>query len=178
MFKFFSTGFVVEDTTSVVLEGIWNGNSAGNWSSLVDLIHHGLLTTDGGVFVDSVDVVFFWDKAFVGAVIAVSAYNIVGTLNSGIMSTSLVVGTSFISDVVLVHEIVSSDSVTSVASIIDHVAGQDNLRGDYDVWELSLSLDLDPVGEGRGGGEGPTGTAVGWDVLLSDGGKEIGTIDV
>lgn len=51
-----STGGIVEDSTSVVSELLGDSHSAGNWSTVVDFVHHVLLSLDWTVLINSVDV--------------------------------------------------------------------------------------------------------------------------
>lgn len=46
---------VIEDTASIAFEGIWYGNTTGDWATLIDLLHHGLFTSHRVKLVDSVD---------------------------------------------------------------------------------------------------------------------------
>ena len=69
--------------------------------------------------------------------------------------------------------------ITSVASeVFTLVAGEEDLWGQIIIGESSLSGDLDSVSKRRGGGKSPAGTAVLWDVLVSDQGEIIDTINV
>ena len=54
---------VAVDATCVLLEGLWDGDSAGDWSTLVDLLHHFRLSLHGAELVDLVGVVCGWDVA-------------------------------------------------------------------------------------------------------------------
>lgn len=51
-----STGGIVEDSTRVVSELLGDSHSAGNWSTVVDFVHHVLLSLDWTVLINSVDV--------------------------------------------------------------------------------------------------------------------------
>jgi len=77
-----------------------------------------------------------------------------------------------------VHPSVGSGVGASVASESGVVARQENLRSDVDVGPGSLSGDLDAIGESRGGGVGPAGATVLWDVLVSDVGEVVSTLNI
>jgi hypothetical protein len=91
------TGLVIEDTTSVVLEGSWNGDTAGNWTSLVDLLQHSLLTFDLAVLVGVVDLVVVLVPASIGWG-AVLAHDLLGAFGTVIVTSGSVDGAGLISD--------------------------------------------------------------------------------
>lgn len=111
------TSLVLEDTASVVLKGSWNSNTAGNWTSLVDLLHHGFLTLDLAVLVGVVDLVVVLVPASVGWR-AVLAHDLLGALGTVIVTSGSVDGASLISDLVGVHPLEGVVSLTTVATII------------------------------------------------------------
>ena len=76
------TGLVIEDTTSVFFKSIWHGDTTGNWTSLVDLLHHGLLTADLTVLVGVEDLVVVLVPASLGwgAVLAHDLLRAFGTV--------------------------------------------------------------------------------------------------
>jgi hypothetical protein len=103
-------GHVVENTAGVVFEGIWNRDSASHWASLIDLVHDGLfvlgdrigVTGDMAVLVHSVDIVLVWDPATFARG-TVSADDVVGTFDSRVVTSCLVVRAGFISHIIVVH---------------------------------------------------------------------------
>ena len=147
------TSLILEDSTSVVLKGSWDSNTAGNWTSLVDFLHHLLLTRNLTVLISVVDLVVVLVPAAL-AWGAVLAHDLLGALGTIIMSSGSVDGAGLISDLVLVHPLEGVVSFTTVATIILG-AGNENLRGDVDIWPGCLSLDLDSIRHGRGGGMSP-----------------------
>merc|ERR1712086_415348 len=146
---------VVEDTAGVVLEGWRNGNTTCNWTSLVDLLHHGLLTADLTVLVSMVDLVVILSPAsFAWIVGAVFAHDLISALLAVVMSSCSVDGAGLIGDLVLVHPLEGVVGLTTVATVIAG-AGDEDLRGDVDIWPAGIPLDLDPIGQGRCGGMSP-----------------------
>ena len=57
------TSGITEDTSSVVLKGIWDGNTASDWSTLGNFLHHVLLAFDFTELGNTVDKVLIWDEA-------------------------------------------------------------------------------------------------------------------
>ena len=94
------------------------------------------------------------------------------------MAIGLVGGTCFVSDVVVVDPLVGSSGISSVAAFIGELTGNEDLWGQVDVGELSLPGDLDAVAESRSGGEGPAGSAVDGDVLVSLESEIVGSVDI
>jgi hypothetical protein len=136
-------GGVLVDTAGVVLERVWDSDTASNWTSLVNFLHHGLLSRDLAVLLGSIDQVFVWDEARLvwHAVLADSH----GRASLSVIVTSgSVDGASLISDLVLGHPLESVVCLSSVATIIT-TARDENLRSDVDVWPLSLSSNLDSI---------------------------------
>jgi hypothetical protein len=173
-----STGGILEDTASVVVSELFGGsNTAGNWTTLVDFVHHVGFTTDLAVLVDSVGAVGLLSPAAL-AWSAVSADNISSAGSTVGVTTSHVVGAGFVGDIVVVNPLVSSDSITTIATEIGCLTRDQNLRSQVDIWPLSVSGNLDTIAEGGGGGEGPARTAVEWDVLVASEGQEVGGVDV
>lgn len=94
------TGSVLVDSSSVVFKGLRYRDTAGDGASLVDLLHHVLLTLDGSELVDSVLVVGVRDEArLVG--VAVSALLNGGALDSVVVASSSVKRAGLVSNVVL-----------------------------------------------------------------------------
>lgn len=144
---------VDEDTTSVVKE--WaSSDTADDGASLVDFVHHVFFTGDWAVFIDMVDVVAFRNPAaFVGE--TVLALDIIGTVDTVVPTSGLVDRAGFIGDVVVVDVGISSQSITTVATLIGGFTGDQDLGRDVDIGPLSVSHDLDSVGHGGGGGHSP-----------------------
>jgi len=176
-------GGVIEDSTGVVFKSIWDSNTTGKWSSLVNLLHHVLFTRDWTVLVNLVDKIGVWNEAGFTWV-AVSAESHVGARNTIVATTGSVDSAGLISAVILIPVSVTIDSKSTVATIIGFITchvvstGNKNLWGDIDLWPSSVSSDLYSVRERGTGSLGPAGSAVRWNVLLPDNGQEIGSIDV
>ena len=138
---------VLIDTSLVIFKGVWDCNSAGNWSSLVDLLQHGFFSLEGSKLIDFVHVVTGRDEARLVrlAVFALDDWGALGTVS---VASGSVDGAGLVSEFVVVHELVGGDGITTIAAEVVGGAGYHNLRRDVDVWPLSISSDLDSVGEG------------------------------
>jgi hypothetical protein len=180
-------GHIMEDTSSIVFKCIWNSNTTSDWTSLIEFIHNSLFVLNDSVsvlrnvtvLIDSIDVILVWDPAaLIGG--AVSADEIISTFDSRIMTSSLIVGTGFIGYIVTMHPLIGSVSITTVATHVLAliITREDDLRSNDDIWERSVSSNLDPITEGRGSGKGPAGTAISWDMLLSGDSQKVCIIDV
>jgi hypothetical protein len=160
-------GVVDEDSSSVVLEGFGHCNSAGNGTSLVDLLSHVVLSFEGAEVGHVVDAVGVGHEAgLVGH--AVLAHCDVRALDSIVMASCSVDGAGLISDFIVLHEVVGANGISSVAAIVEATAGNHYLGRDVNIWPGSISGDLDSVGERRSGSLGPAGAAVLGDVLVLD----------
>lgn len=113
------TGGVLVDTASVVFKGIGNSDTTGNRSTLVDLLHHGLLALDFTKLVNAIDEVLVGNEAVLVRV-AVFADVDWGALNTVIVTTGLVNRASFIGDVVVVHELEGREGETTMATVVIH----------------------------------------------------------
>jgi len=143
----FVSSQVLVDTSRVILEGIWDCNSAGNGSSLVDLLQHCFLSLEGSELIDFVHVVTGRDEA--GLVrLAIFALDDRGALSTVGVASGSVDGAGLVSEFVVVHELVGGDGITTVAAVIVGGARDHNLRRDVDVWPLSFSSYLNSVREG------------------------------
>ena len=140
------TGGVTENATSVLFESVWDGNTAGNRSSLVDFLHHVLLTGDMTELINSVDEILVWDEACLTWVAVTADVHRRANL-SIVETTSAVDGASLISNFVLRHPLESVVGLTTVASLVGCLTRDDNLRGDVDIGPGSLSSDLNTIRE-------------------------------
>lgn len=111
------TSGIFEDTRGVVLKSIGDGDTTCNRSTLVDLLHHGLLTRDLSVLVNLVSVVLIRDEASLTGH-AVLALEHGAALNTIIVTTSSIDGTSFVCNVIVMHPLEGIISLTTVATII------------------------------------------------------------
>jgi hypothetical protein len=140
------TRLVAVNAASVVLKSLRNGNTAGNGTSLVDFLHHVLLTGDVTEFINSVDEILVWDEACLTWV-AVTA-DVHGRANLTVVeTTSAVDGASLISDFVLGHPLEGVVSLTTVASLVGSLTRDDDLRGDVHIGPGGLSSDLYAIGK-------------------------------
>jgi len=82
----FVASLVLVDAAGVVFKSGWNGNTASNWASLVDFLHHVLLTRDLAVFISMIDlVVILIEAAFVS--ITVFAHDLSRAFSTIIVSS-------------------------------------------------------------------------------------------
>merc|ERR1711920_720655 len=95
-----------------------------------------------------------------------------------VKTTSSVDGASSVGNFVLGHPLECVVGLTTVASLVGSLTGDDDLWGDVDVWPCSLSGDFNSVRKSRGGSVGPAGAAVGWQVLVEDVSKVVLAINV
>ena len=114
------------DTTSVVIERLWHCNTASNWTSLIDFLHHVVLTVDKVVFIDTVDAVLVRNKASFSWV-AVTAYLHCTALLAIVVATRPVNRASLISDLVVSHPLEGIQMPSTVTAIICHLARDENL---------------------------------------------------
>jgi hypothetical protein len=140
------TSLVAENAASVVLKSLRNGNTASNRSSLVDFLHHVLLTGDVTELINSVDEILVGDEACLTWV-AVTADVHGGANLSVVETTSAVDGASLISDFVLGHPLEGVVSLTTVASLVGSLTRDDDLRGDVHIGPGGLSSDLYAIGK-------------------------------
>ena len=138
---------VAVNAASVVLEGLGNCNSSGDWSALVDFLHHVFFARNSAEFVDTIDVVGIGDEAGLSGR-AVSAHIHGRALLAIVVTTSSVDRAGLVGDFVEVHPLESVVSFTTVAAIVFHFAGDEHLRGNVDVGPGSITGDLDAIGEG------------------------------
>ena len=141
------SGQVLIDSSLVILESVWDCNSAGNGSSLVDLLQHGFFSLEGSKLIDFVHVVTGRDEAgLVGlTVLALDDWRALSTVS---VASGSVDGAGLVSEFVVVHELVGGYCITTVAAVVIGRAGDHNLGRDVDIWPLSISSDLNSVGEG------------------------------
>mmetsp|Transcript_14441 Transcript_14441/g.22391 ORF Transcript_14441/g.22391 Transcript_14441/m.22391 type:complete len:297 (-) Transcript_14441:30-920(-) len=170
-------GGVLVDTSGVVLEGVGHGDTASDGASLVDFLHHLVLTSDLTVLLGSVDLVLVGGEAVLLARGAVLAHDDGGALLTVIVASGSVDGASLIGDVVAVHPLEGVVGLATVAAIILG-AGDEDLGGDVDIGPLGVSGDLNSIGESGGGGVSPAGSAVGGDVLVSQVSEVVGAVHV
>ena len=168
---------VVEDSASVLLESIRDGNSAGNGSSVVDFLHHGLFANDVAVLGNLVDGVLVGHEA--GLVrVAVLALHDGGALQAVVVASSLVSGAGFVGDFVVVDPLEGVEGVSSMAAEVWVFARDQNLRRKVDFGPLGLPHDLDSVRKRGSCGLSPAGAAVFGQVLLSHGGQVVDSVHV
>ena len=96
------TRLVTVDATGVVLEGLRDGDSASDGTSLVDLLHHGLLALDLTELVDTVDHVLVGNEASLTWV-AVTADVHGGASLTIVPAVGAVDRASLVSDLVVSH---------------------------------------------------------------------------
>jgi len=171
------TRVVTVDTTGVVLERFGHGDTASDGATLVDLLHHGFLTGNGTELLSLVDVVGVGNEAGLTGV-AVSAVGHGGADTTVVEATSSVDGAGLVRDLVVGHPLVGEDGITTVTSEGVVLTVDKNLGSDVDVGPGGVSGDLDSVTEGGSGSVSPAGTTVLGDVLVTDVGEEVSSVDV
>jgi hypothetical protein len=170
-------GLVMIDATSVVIKGLGYSNSASDGTSLVDLLHHGLFSTDFAQLAESVLIVGIGYKAGLVGVAVLADVDCWAGL-AVVMTSGSVGRAGLISHLVFVNVLKCCERITSMTAVIFNVARDDNLGGDVDIGPGTLPLDLDPVGHGWGGCMSPARAAVLGNVLISHVGEHGGSIHV
>jgi len=108
---------VIENSTGVVFQSIWNSNTTGDRASLVDFLHHGFFSFDMAIFIRLIDFVIISNEASFSRR-TVLADSHVRTFLSVVMSSSSVDGTSLIGNFVFGHPFKSIKSFSSVTSVV------------------------------------------------------------
>jgi len=168
---------IIKDSRSVVFHIRGDGNTTSNWTSLINFLHHGLFTFKVSELFDLVNFVLIWDEARLMR-ITVSAFCNIGALNSVIMASGLIHGTGFISHFVVIHVFVSVHWFTTMASLILHLAGDKNLRSNIDIRPSCFSGNLDSIRQSRCSGVSPARSTVLWNMLVSNVGKIINSVNI
>jgi len=137
------TCLIFEDSRGIVLHSLCDGNTACNWASLVDLLHHGLLSREMSELINSVDQIFIWDETSLMVTVFASADW--RAFNAVIIASGLINGASLISHIVVVHPFISIDWLTTMATLILGLTRNDDLWGDVDIGPSSLSSNLDSI---------------------------------
>mmetsp|Transcript_48609 Transcript_48609/g.66033 ORF Transcript_48609/g.66033 Transcript_48609/m.66033 type:complete len:266 (-) Transcript_48609:18-815(-) len=171
------TSGVLVDTTSVVIQILRNSNGAGNGTTLVDFLHHVLLTRQVTVLVGLVDIVVLGNVTSLTRV-AVSAALHGGADLAVVVTSGSVDRASLISNLVLRHPLEGFVVRTTMATIILHLARDENLGSDVDIGPSSVSGNLDTIRHSRGGGVSPAGTTVLGNVLVSQVGQVVDAVNV
>jgi hypothetical protein len=122
-----SSGILI-DTSSIAFERIGNCDTAGNRTSLVYFLHHVLFSRDLAKLVNIVDFVLVRDEAWATTRLTVLTNIDRSTFNAIVMTSCLVNRTSLISDIALMHVLISTKGFTTMATIIVHRARNDLLR--------------------------------------------------
>lgn len=141
------------DSTGVVFETIWYSNTASNWTSLENFVHDSLfisrLITGSYVtiVINSISIVFLWYPTSFTVRSTVSADNIFSTHYSSIVTFSLIVGTSFVSNIIFIHPFIGIVSITTVATVVTiiSIAREDDLWSNKYIRERSVSSYLNSV---------------------------------
>ena len=168
---------ITVDATSVFLEGVGDGNTASNGTSLVDLLHHSLLARDHAVLLNTVHEVLVGDEAGLARV-AVTTHSHSRADLTVVKTATKIDGACLISDIVVSDPLKSVNRLTTVATHVSRLTGNDDLRRDVDIGPGSLTGDLYTIRESRGGSVGPAGTAVLWDVLVAHVGQVAHILDI
>jgi hypothetical protein len=148
------TSCVVVNTTHVVIKRLWDSDRAREWTALEQLIHHGLFSVYMAEFVDTVGVVLRRDVASLSR-LTVAAEGHRAATNTVVPSPCLVNRASLISNIVFVNPLVRVVSVSSVATIVFLLTGDQNLRSDVNIGPGCLALNFYSIGESRSCSLGP-----------------------
>lgn len=151
MILLFSPSCVVENTSSVVKEIVSDSYNTADWSSLVDFIHDVCFTCDVSILFNSVNFSTFLCPAALSERCTVLTLENRGAPHSIISSIGLIGGAGFVCDVVLMNPCIGGSRITSMASVIGILAGNDNLRTNEHVWPLGFAFDFDSVTKRAGG---------------------------
>jgi len=135
---------VTVDAAGVVIERLGDSYTASNGSTLVDLLHHVVLSIDKVIFVDAVHSVLIRDEAGLTRV-AVAAHVHSAANLTIVMTSGSVDGASLICNLVLSHPLEGVQVPATVAAVVIGLTRDENLRGDVDIGPGCLSLDLDSV---------------------------------
>jgi len=141
------TSVVTVDATSVIIESLWHSDVASNGSSLVDLLHHVLLTLDVAKLINSICHVFVRDETGLTWV-AVTA-NVHGRADlTNVIALGTIDGARLISDLVIGHPFERVISIASMAPVILGLARDDNLGGDVNIGPGGLTGNLNSIRDG------------------------------
>jgi hypothetical protein len=111
------TGLIFKDTRGVVLKSIRDSDTTSNGTSLVNLLHHSLLSRDFAILVNLVSVVGVgYEAALSGHAVLTLEHG--AALGAIIVSTSSVDRAGFVGNIVVVHPLESVISFTTMATII------------------------------------------------------------
>ena len=148
------TSVITEDATIIGLKSLRDGDTTSERTSLVDFLHHVLFASDLTILFNAVGVVLGRNVAGLTWV-AVTAHSHSGAAETVVVTTGLIGGAGLIGDVVLVDPLEGVEGITTVATIIRSLTGDEDLRGDVDLGPGTISSDLDSITEGGGGSLGP-----------------------
>jgi hypothetical protein len=174
---FVGGGINMDDTTRVV-EDVRSIDTAGDGSSLVELIHDGhLIVSNRAVLTDGVGVPSVRNGASFTR-ITVFAKDIFAAFKTVGVATSLIRRAGFVSNTILVDVVVCSERVTTIATEIRVLTRDENLRSKVNVRPSTLSHDLNTIRESRCSSEGPARAAIVRNVLVSTHSEVVGSIDI
>lgn len=158
-------GSINENAPSVVEKGISYGNETGDRSPLVNFIHNSSLSSHSSILFQTV---YFGSFLRPASLVrhAIFAHNFGRTADSIVVAVCLVRRAGLVGDVVVEDPLEGILCVSSIAAASLVSAGDNDLRGQIDIGPNRLPLDLYPIGNGRGGGEGPATATVDGDMLV------------
>jgi len=118
------------------------------------------------ILINSIDIVGVWNEAWF-MWITVTTDGDWRAIYTIVIASGSINGAGLIGNFVVVHPFVCINWITSVASVIFLLTGDNNLRCDVNVWPNSISLDFDSIGESGSGSMGPARSTIGRYVLVS-----------
>lgn len=170
------TGLILIDTTSVFFETIWDSNTTSDWTSLVNFLHHSLFSRNLTVLFSVVSKIFVWNKTWL-IWHTVHAYCHSWAFHTIIMASSSIDWAGFISNLISWHPLESIICFTSMASIISRTRNK-NLWSNVNIRPSCLSGNLNSIRHSWSSCMSPAWTTILWNMLVSEIGKEVGSIDI
>jgi len=141
-----SSSVITINSTGVVIKRLWNSNTASNWTSLVDLLHHIILATDQIILIYTIDAVLIGDKASLSWVAVTALLHSTACLTI-VKTTSHVYGACLIGDLVVGHVLKGVQVPSTMAALVFSLTRDQNLRRNIDIWPCSFPGDFDPIRE-------------------------------
>ena len=164
---------VTVDASLVLQEIVGHGDGARDRTTGVDLLHHVLLSSDASVLVHVV----------LGVVVHGVARSVVTAVAADVDVRALhvlshVAHAALLGKAVVMHVLEGGERVASLATIGVAITIQDDLGSQIADWPLSLSHQLQTVGDRRGRGKCPAGSTILRDVLILCNSHVAASIDI
>ena len=134
---------IYKNTSSVIYYRT-SVKGTSNWSSLINFVHHGLFPTDCPKFVHTINEILWGSFAGI-AWLTVPTFYMFITSHPVIMPPCLVNRASLISNIVVMNELICTETITAMASIIGCIASQDHLGRYINIWPSRTSLNFNSI---------------------------------